>query len=149
MAMNYPDKLPHDEDLSQPFASPEGREAGRRGNEAFAFRRSNGQPARVPEETRISWWITTPFHRFNMIDPRAANGGFGVYKYVGPVPGLGDGFGRTLANLPNLYGGSPGTRPQLFPAPDRAVALNFYRGRENPTPPPPAPTPPCPRSAPS
>jgi len=69
-----------------------------------------------------------------MIDPRAVNGGFGVYKDVGPVPGLGDGFGRTWANLPNLYGGSPGTRPQLFPAPDKAVPLNLYRGQENPNP---------------
>jgi hypothetical protein len=134
MAMNYPNKLPHDEDLSQPFASPEGREAGRRGNEAFAFRKSNGQPAWVPEETRISWWIAAPFHRFNMIDPLAANGGFGVYKDVGPVPGYGDGWGRTWANLPNLYGGNPGTRPQLFPVPDKAVPLNFYRGQENPNP---------------
>jgi hypothetical protein len=134
MAMNYPNRLSHDEDLSQPFASPEGREAGRRGNEAAAFRKSNGQPAWVPEETRISWWIAAPFHRFNMIDPRAANGGFGVYKDVGPVPGWGDGWGRTWANLPNLYGGSQGTRPQAFPAPDRAVALNRYWGAENPNP---------------
>jgi len=80
------------------------------------------------------WWIAAPFHRFNMIDPRAVNGGFGVYRDVGAVPGLGDGFGRTWANLPNLYGGSPGTRPQLFPAPDRAVALNQYWGAENPNP---------------
>jgi hypothetical protein len=132
--MNYPNNLRHDEDLSQPFASSEGREAGRKGNEAGAFRKSNGQPAWVPEETRISWWIATPFHRLNMIDPRAVNGGFGVYKDVGPVPGYGDGWGRTWANLPNLYGGSPGTRPQVFPAPDKAVPLNLYRGQENPNP---------------
>jgi hypothetical protein len=69
-----------------------------------------------------------------MIDPQAVNGGFGVYKDVGPVPGYGDGLGRTWANLPNLYGGSPGTRPQLFPAPDKPVPLNFYRGRESPNP---------------
>jgi len=135
LAMNA-DRNPfaHDEDLSYPFSSPEGREAGRRGNEAAAFRKSNGRPAWVPEETRISWWIAAPFHRFNMIDPRAANGGFGVYKDVGPVLGWGDGWGRTWANLPNLYGGSPGTRPQLFPTPDRAVALNRYLGAENPNP---------------
>jgi hypothetical protein len=133
MAKNHPNSLSHDEDLSQPFASSEGREAGRRGNEAGAFRKSNGQPAWVPEETRISWWITAPFH-LNMIDPRAVNGGFGVYKDVGPVPGWGDGWGRSWANLPNLYGGSPGTRSQLFPAPDKAVPLNLYGGRENPNP---------------
>jgi hypothetical protein len=134
MAMNYPNNLPHDEDLSQPFASPEGREAGRRGNEWAFLSRRNGQPYWPTEEASINWWIAAPFHRFNMIDPRAVNGGFGVYKDVGPVPGYGDGWGRTRANLPNLYGGSPGTRPQLFPAPDRAVALNLYRGQESPNP---------------
>ncbi len=131
---NYPNNLSHDEDLSQPFASPEGREAGRRGNEAAAFRKLGGRPAWVPEETRISWWIAAPFHRFNMVDPRAVNGGFGVYKDVGPLPGWGDGWGRTWANLPNLYGGSPGTHPQVFPVPDRAVALNRYWGAERPNP---------------
>jgi len=132
--MNYPNRLSHDEDLSQPFASSEGREAGRRGNEAGAFRKSNGQPAWVPEETRISWWIAAPFHRLNMIDPRAVNGGFGVYKDVGPVPGWGDGWGRSWANLPNLYGGSPGTRSLLFPVPDKPAPLNRYEGRESPDP---------------
>jgi hypothetical protein len=134
MAMNYPDDLPHDEDLSQPFASPEGREAGRKGNEWMYFSKRNGQPYWPTEEASINWWIAASFHRFNMIDPEAVNGGFGVYKDVGPLPGWGDGFGRTWANLPNLYGGSPGSGPQLFPAPDRAVALNRYRGAESPNP---------------
>ncbi len=134
MAMNYPNELPHDEDLSQPFASPEGREAGRRGNEWWYLSRRSGQPYWPPEEAPINGWIAAPFHRFNMIDPRAANGGFGVYRDVGPVPGWGDGWGRSWANLPNLYGGSLENRPLLFPAPDRAVALNLYRGREYPDP---------------
>jgi hypothetical protein len=132
--MNHPYGLPHDEDLSQPFASPEGREAGRRGNEWGSLSRRNGQPYWPTEEASINWWIAAPFHRFNMIDPRAVSGGFGVYRDVGPFPGWGDGWGRTWANLPNLYGGSPGTRPLLFPAPDRAVALNRYEGRESPNP---------------
>jgi hypothetical protein len=132
--MNYPNGLSHDEDLSQPFSSPEGREAGRRGNEWVSFFRRNGQPYWPTEEASINWWIAAPFHRFNMIDPRAVNGGFGVYKDVGPVPGWGDGWGRTWANLPNLYGGSLGTRPQLFPAPDKPVSLNRYGGQENPNP---------------
>ena len=136
--MNYPNGLSHDEDLSQPFASPEGREAGRRGNEWVTWFKRNGQPYWPTEEASINWWIAAPFHRLNMIDPRAVNGGFGVYKDVGPVPGWGDGWGRTWANLPNLYGGSPGTRPQLFPAPDKAVPLNHYQYWENPN-----PTPPC------
>ncbi len=134
MAMNYPNKLPHDEDLSQPFASLWGQQAGRRGNEWGSLSRANGQPYWPPEEGSINWWIATPFHRFNMIDPRAVNGGFGVYKDVGPVPGFGDGYGRTWANLPNLYGGSPGSAPQLFPAPDKVLPLNQYSGRESPNP---------------
>jgi len=135
LAMNA-DRRPfaHDEDLSYPFSSPEGREAGRRGNEWGFVSRRNGQPYWPTEEASINWWIAAPFHRFNMIDPRAVNGGFGVYKDVGPVPGWGDGWGRTWANLPNLYGGSPGTRPQVFPAPDKPVPLNLYGGRENPNP---------------
>ena len=136
--MNYPDNLPHDEDLSQPFASPEGREAGRRGNESWRFGRRNGQPYWPPEEIPISSWITGPFHRFNMIDPRAVNGGFGIYRDVGFAPGYGDGFGRSWANLPNLYGGERDTRPQLFPAPDKPAPLTIFKGRENPS-----PTPPC------
>jgi hypothetical protein len=132
--MNYPNNFVYDEDLSQPFASPEGREAGRRGNEWGWFAKSNGQPYWPTEETSINWWISSSFHRFNVIDPRAVNGGFGVYRDVGPVPGWGDGWGRTWANLPNLYGGSPGTRPQLFPVPDKAVPLNQHRGQENPNP---------------
>jgi len=132
--MNYPNRLSHDEDLSQPFASPEGREAGRRGNEWGSFSRRNGQPYWPPEELAIKRWIAAPFHRLNMIDPRAVNGGFGVYKDVGPVPGRGDGRGRTWANLPNLYGGSPGTRPQVFPAPGKTTPLNLYDGGESPDP---------------
>ncbi len=134
MAMNYPNALPHDEDLSQPFASSWGQQAGRKGNEWISLWRRNGQPYWPPEETSINWWIAAPFHRFNMIDPRAANGGFGVYRDVGPVPGYGDGYGRSWANLPNLYGGAPGTSPQLFPAPDRPLALSQYTGKEDPNP---------------
>ncbi len=134
LAMNYPNELSHDEDLSQPFASSEGREAGRRGNEGGYLSRRNSRPYWPPEEVAINGWIATPFHRFNMIDPRAVNGGFGVYKDVGPVPGRGDGWGRTWVNLPNLYGGSPGTRPQIFPAPDKTAPLNLYADKENPNP---------------
>ena len=143
--MNYPNGLSHDEDLSQPFASSEGREAGRRGNEWGSFSRRNRQPYWPPEERAIGAWIAVPFHRFNMIDPRVVNGGFGVYRDVGAMPGWGDGFGRTWANLPNLYGGSPETRPQLFPAPDKPVLLNSYQGWENPNPIPPCSNPSMPQ----
>lgn len=134
MAMNYPNNLPHDEDLSQPFASTEGQQAGRKGNEWGYFYAKNGAPYWPSEESSISWWISAPFHRFNMMDPRAANGGFGVYKDVGALPGYGDGWGRSWANLPNLYGGSPGNAPLLFPVPDKSVALSEFKYGENPIP---------------
>ncbi|BDA38597.1 MULTISPECIES: CAP domain-containing protein [Thermus] len=134
MAMNYPNNLPHDEDLSQPFASPEGQQAGRKGNEWGYFSRRSGQPYWPPEESPINGWIAAPFHRFNMIAPRATNGGFGIYKDAGPVPGYGDGYGRSWANLPNLYGGTGSVPYLLFPAPDRELALERYQGRENPNP---------------
>ncbi|SDF48771.1 hypothetical protein SAMN04488243_1662 [Thermus arciformis] len=69
-----------------------------------------------------------------MTDPRVANGGFGIYKDAGPVPGYGDAYGRSWANLPNLYGGTASVPYLLFPAPDREVALERYQGRENPNP---------------
>jgi len=134
MAMNYPDVPPHDEDLSQPFASQEGQWAGMRGNEGGSLSRANGQPYWPPEERPINRWIAAPFHRFNMIDPRAVNGGFGIYRDVAAIPGYEDGWGRSWANLPNLYGGTPGSAPQLFPAPDRTLVLNRYSGGEDPNP---------------
>ncbi|BCZ93053.1 hypothetical protein TthAA37_22420 (plasmid) [Thermus thermophilus] len=134
MAMNYPNDLPHDEDLSQPFASSWGQQAGRKGNEWGNLWRINGQPYWPPEESSINWWVAAPFHRFNMVDPGAVNGGFGIYKDVGPVPGYGDGYGRSWANLPNLYGGTASLPYLLFPAPDQELALERYDGGENPTP---------------
>jgi hypothetical protein len=134
LAINYPNTPPHDEDLSQPFASSWGQQAGRKGNEGGKLKQINGQPSWPPEEASINWWIAAPFHRFNMIDPRAINGGFGIYRDAATFPGYDGTWGRTWANLPNLYGGSPGTGPQLFPAPDKVLALNQFRGGENPDP---------------
>jgi hypothetical protein len=143
--MNHPNNLPHDEDLSQPFASPEGREAGRRGNEWGSFSRRNGQPSWPPEELAMDRWIVAPFHRLHVIDPRAVNGGFGVYRDVGSVLGLGNGLGRTWANLPSLYEGSLRVQPQVFPAPDKPVPVNHYQGWENPNPVPPCSNPSMPQ----
>ncbi len=132
--MNYPNNLPHDEDLSQPFASPEGREAGRRGNEWGYFWRQNSQPVWPEEERGISWWIAAPFHRFNMVNPRAYRGGFGLYRDAGPVPGYDGFFGRSRGNLPNFYDGNRPTREVVFPVPGKVLPLNRFNGRENPTP---------------
>ncbi|GLV49373.1 hypothetical protein TJA_24740 [Thermus sp. LT1-2-5] len=132
---NYPDNLPHDEDLSQPFATLEGKEAAR-GNEWGFLYRWNGQPRFPPEEQSVNWWITAPFHRFPLVYPWEMTLGHGIYRDVGPIPGSGDGYGRSYANLPNL---SPWTsdrpiRDVLFPTPGMRVPLNRYAGRENPNP---------------
>ena len=134
MAMNYPNNLPHNEDLSQPFASSWGQQAGTKGNEWLFLYKKNGQPYWPPEEASVNWWIAAPYHRLPLIDPRAVSGAFGTYRDVGPVPGYGDGFGRSAANLPKFYGDQSNLEPVLFPAPDKPVPLNLYEGRENPNP---------------
>ncbi|MEZ0348833.1 MAG: CAP domain-containing protein [Thermus sp.] len=136
MAMNYPNRLPHDEDLTQPFASEEGRSAGRVGNEWGNIEKQNGQPYWPPDQSPVNWWIAAPFHRFNLIYPWPLRVGSGIYRDVGPVPGYGDGWGRSWSNFPNL---SPRTsdrpvREVLFPAPGMRVPLAAYQGRESPNP---------------
>ncbi|TFU14401.1 CAP domain-containing protein [Thermus tengchongensis] len=150
MAMNHPNELSHDEDLSQPFASEEGRSAGRVGNETHSFRRLNGQPSWSPDQNPVNAWMTGPFHRFNLTYPWPLRVGSGAYRDVGPVPGLGDGWGRSWFNFPNL---SPWTsdrpvREVLFPAPGMRLPLAAYQGRENPNPTYPCSHPEAPRQRP-
>jgi len=134
--MNYPNNLPHDEDLAQPFASEEGQSAGRVGNEWMSYFKKNGQPYWRPDQVPVNWWVAAPFHRFNLTYPWPLRVGSGAYRDVGPVPGYGDGWGRSRSNFPNL---SPWTsdrsvREVLFPAPGMRVPLATYQGRENPNP---------------
>ncbi|GAA6732706.1 CAP domain-containing protein [Thermus brockianus] len=134
--MNYPDNLPHDEDLAQPFASEGGQGAGRIGNEWGYLYKWNGQPYWRPDQVPVNWWIAAPFHRFNLVYPWPLRVGSGTYRDVGPVPGYGDGFGRSRSTFPNL---SPWTstspvREVLFPSPGMRVPLGTYQGRESPNP---------------
>jgi len=114
--MNYPNGLSHDEDLSQPFASLEGREAGRRGNEWVTWFRRNGQPYWPAEEASINWWIAAPFHRLNMIDPRAVNGpggerGLWGVQGRGTCAGIGGRIWAHLGQPAQPLRGEPGDPP--------------------------------------
>jgi hypothetical protein len=66
----------HDEDLSYPFSSPEGREAGRRrrgnvngGYEVIPSSTPAGQAPWIVESQLFNEWVAVPFHRLNMISP--------------------------------------------------------------------------------
>lgn len=135
--MNYPNNLPHDEDLSQPFATPEGKAAGGIGNEGGkSFYRINGQPYWPPDEVPVNVWITAPFHRFNLVYPWPLRVGSGTYRDAGAVPGYSGTYGRSYSNLPNLTLRAPSSPTQevLFPSPGMRVPLGTYQGRENPNP---------------
>ncbi|GAA5336019.1 CAP domain-containing protein [Thermus hydrothermalis] len=136
MVQSYPDRRPHDEDLSQPFSTPEGKEAGKRGNEWLRFYRLNGQPVFPPEEQTVNRWIAAPFHRFNLIYPWPLTVGSGTYWDVGPLPGYGGSYGRSGSTLPNLslWTSDKPTREVLFPSPGMVVPLDRYIGSENPNP---------------
>jgi len=142
MAMNHPNDLPHDEDLSQPFASPEGREAGRRGNEAIRFGETpSSTPAEQtpwPSESRIlNKWVAVPFHRLNIISPPTSAGGFGVYRDRTPHPEYSwlDRL-RNAATLPISESNNPNPTSgfQLFPVPDKVIPINPTNYAEWPSP---------------
>lgn len=135
MILNYPNNLPHDEDLSQPFATSGGKEAAP-GNEWIWRMRQNNQPVFPPEEQSVNWWIAAPFHRFNLVYPWPMTRGFGIYRDVGPAPGYGDGFGRSSANLPNLspWTSDRATQEVLFPSPGMRLPLDRFQGGEDPYP---------------
>jgi hypothetical protein len=128
------DKNPfaHDEDLSYPFASPEGREAGRRGNVAWWYEvTSSSTPAEQvpwPLESRLfNVWVAVPFHRLSVISPLTSAGGFGLYQDRVPYPGhSGWDLLRSVSNLPVSESSNPNPASgfQLFPVPDKAVPVN-------------------------
>jgi hypothetical protein len=74
LAMNI-DRNPfgHDEDLSYPFSSPEGKEAA--GGNVFAYYSatpSSTSPEQVPwpaESKIFNGWVAVPFHRLSIISP--------------------------------------------------------------------------------
>lgn len=86
LAMN-PDRYPfaHDEDLSYPFSSPEGKEAGARGNVAGIVvnipRSSSPDPSSwLLEGAMTNTFYAIPFHRLGLIAPDVTTGGFGLFR---------------------------------------------------------------------
>jgi hypothetical protein len=139
------DKRPfgHDEDLSYPFSSPEGREAGRRGNVGGGYEVvSSSTPAEQvpwPAESRLfNGWVALPFHRLNVISPPTSAGGFGLYRDRVPYPGYsGWDLLRNVSTLPISEGNNPNPTSgfQLFPVPDKVVPVNptYYYEWPSPT----------------
>jgi hypothetical protein len=139
------DKNPfaHDEDLSYPFSSPEGREAGRRGNVAWWYEvTSSSTPAEQvpwPLESRLfNVWVAVPFHRLSVISPLTSAGGFGLYQDRVPYSGHnGWDLLRSVSNLPvsETSNPNPASGFQLFPLPDKAVPVNptYYDEWPSPT----------------
>jgi hypothetical protein len=124
--------FPHDEDLSYPFSSPEGREAGRRGNETIWFRSTpsstSPEQAPWPSESQIfNGWVAVPFHRLGIISPPTSAAGFGVYRDRVPNPEYsGWDYLRNAATLPISESNNPNPTSgfQLFPVPDKVVPVN-------------------------
>ena len=132
----------HDEDLSYPFSSPEGREAGRSGNVGGGSEvvpsSTPGDQLPWPVESRLfNGWIAVPFHRLNMISPPTSAGSFGLYRDRVPYPGY-DGWDllRNVSNLPISESKNPNPTSgfQLFPVPDKAVPINPSYQHEWPSP---------------
>jgi hypothetical protein len=130
---NYPNVPPHDEYLDQPFATPEGKQAGQIGNEYFSPWKWNGQPRFVNDDAPISWWIAAPFHRFPLIHPALQTASAGTYRGVRDY--MGDpGYGWSYSTLPKIYSGNIPSREILFPPPDKTIPLGHFAGGENPSP---------------
>jgi len=122
----------HDEDLSHPFSSPEGREAGRRGNESIRFiaTPSSTSVEQTPwpsEGQNLNKWVAIPFHRLGIISPPTSAAGFGVYRDRVPDPEYsGWDLLRNAATLPISESNNPNPTSgfQLFPVPDKVIPIN-------------------------
>jgi len=131
LAMNI-DKNPfaHDEDLSYPFSSPEGKEAAK-GNVArridYTPRSPFPDPSSWPlESVMTNGFYAVPFHRLILIAPDVATGGFGLFRAALDDPAYpNDWWLYSVATQPAF---PSGTRPtedaQLFPARNKTVPLN-------------------------
>ncbi|KGQ22293.2 hypothetical protein THFILI_00540 [Thermus filiformis] len=130
---NYPNVPPHDEYLDQPFATPEGREAGQRGNEYIFIQKSNGQPVFKNDEEPISWWIAAPFHRFPLIYSALQMASAGTYREVKDYMSY-PGYGWSSSTLPAIYSQDSPSHEILFPPPAKTIPLNRFMYGENPSP---------------
>lgn len=130
-ALDYQNNTPsHDEDLSQPFATPEGQSAARIGNESGVGRGPGVYV--IPDEYAIHRFISAPFHRFNMIEPQPLTMGFGSFRKL--VSWQSGSITWAHFNMPNPSPAPSSPREVRFPAPGMEVPLNRFDGGENPDP---------------
>jgi hypothetical protein len=142
LAMNIDKKLfGHDEDLSYPFSSQEGKEAA--GGNVFPYYSatpSSTPPEQVPwpvESKIFNGWVAVPFHRLSIISPPTSAGGFGIYRDRVPYPGY-SGWDRlwSVGSLPISESNNPNPTSgfQLFPVPDKVIPINPTNYVEWPSP---------------
>ena len=116
--------ISHDEDLSKPGASTEGRLAGLNGNVAVVD--SINQPAR----RFIEIWMTGPFHAIGMLRPGLSRVGFGRCDRA-DTPKWHS--GATLDIRRGLIPTPPRATPILFPGNGTSTSLDrFYAETPNP-----------------
>lgn len=119
------DYIGHDEDPSNPWFTPEGREAARSGNVLVS------SDINMRAEEAIDMWMQGPFHAVGILDPALHATGFGVYREAIGVRHFG-------ATLDVLRGRSavPATVsfPVMWPGDGATVHLTTFLGNEFPDP---------------
>uniref|UniRef100_A0A7C2GCW7 CAP domain-containing protein n=1 Tax=Thermus islandicus TaxID=540988 RepID=A0A7C2GCW7_9DEIN len=140
LAMNIDkDPFAHDEDLSYPFSSPEGKAAGARGNvgrrTVYIPRSSFPDFSSWPLESAMTnGFYAVPFHRLSLIAPDVTTGGFGLFRAALDDPAYPSYWRLYSVSTQPVF--RSGTRPtedaQLFPVRDKTVPLNRMYGERPP-----------------
>ncbi len=119
------DYIGHDEDPTNPWFTPEGRDAARSGNVLVSSNINMGV------EEAIDMWMQGPFHALGILDPALRETGFGIYREAVGVRHFG-------ATLDVLRGRStvPDTIsfPVMWPGDGATVHLTTFPGNEFPDP---------------
>lgn len=119
------DYIGHDEDPTNPWFTPEGRDAARSGNVLVSSNINMGV------EEAIDMWMQGPFHALGILDPALRETGFGIYREAVGVRHFG-------ATLDVLRGRSAVpetvTFPVMWPGDGATVHLTTFPGNEFPDP---------------
>lgn len=114
--------ITHAEDPSHPAFTPDGDEAGRRGNVAMMW------GGRADARTFLDLWMVGPFHAAGILDPRLQRSAYAQATADGTTTAVLDVIrGRDA-------GGPAPTRPVVWPGDGAGVPLTSYGGGEWPDP---------------